>query len=107
MDIIDYELARYDQWRDDLEKRRRYFENSTGLCLLPTMSTDGSDKKVKIMDDIWSADGPLDLQTKRRSIDGTLNVPKAEIDRLKDDLEKSRKKFKNLTKKQEQLLKGW
>ncbi|XP_008217642.1 kinesin-associated protein 3 isoform X1 [Nasonia vitripennis] len=105
MEIIDYELMRYDQWKDDLEKRRRYFENTTGLCLLPVMNADGSDKKMKIMDDIWSADGPLDLQMKKRSIDGSLNVPKEEIDRLKDDLEKSRKKFKNLTKKQEQLLK--
>lgn len=106
MEIIDFELARYDQWKDDLEKRRRYFESTTGLCLLPAMNTDASDKKMKIMDDIWNADGPLDLQIKKRCIDGSMNVPKDEIDRLKDDLEKNRKKFKNLTKKQEQLLKG-
>lgn len=107
MDIIDYELSRYDQWRDDLEKRRRFFETTTGLCLLPSVSPDNADKKIKIIDDIWSATGPLEYQVKRLSIDDSLNISKAEIDQLKDDLEKSRDKFKNMNRKQEQLLKGF
>ncbi|KYQ59280.1 Kinesin-associated protein 3 [Trachymyrmex zeteki] len=31
MDIIDSELRRYDQWKEDMEKRRKQFENTTGL----------------------------------------------------------------------------
>ncbi|XP_058806309.1 kinesin-associated protein 3 isoform X2 [Phymastichus coffea] len=105
MEIIDYELTRYDQWKDDLEKRRRYFENNTGLCLLPAMCLDSSDKKMKVIDDMWTADGPLDVQIKKNSIDEPISIPDDEIQRLKEDIEKSRKKFKNLVKKQEQLLK--
>ncbi|KYM82410.1 Kinesin-associated protein 3 [Atta colombica] len=29
MDIIDFELCRYDQWKEDMEKRRKQFENTT------------------------------------------------------------------------------
>ncbi|KAJ8672674.1 hypothetical protein QAD02_003934 [Eretmocerus hayati] len=105
MDIIDYELTRYDQWRDDLEKRRRHFENTTDLCLLPVMSPDGSEKKIKVIDDIWNADYPLGVQVKNQANGESVEMPSAEIERLKDDIEKSRKKFKHLTKKQEQLLK--
>jgi hypothetical protein len=106
MDIIDYELIRFDQWKDDLEKRRRYFENNTGMCLLPTMNTDSNDKQTKI-DNTRNSDSSPDLQTKRQSADGSSYVGKGDIDKLKDDLEKHRKKFKCLTEKQEQLLKGF
>lgn len=106
MDIISYELDRHDQWRNDLEKRKRHFENTTGLCLLPAMSPENSDKKIKIIDDMWSVDSPLEIQIKKRPDDECLDIDSAEIDRFKDDIEKSRKKFKTLTKKQEQLLKG-
>lgn len=106
MEIIDYELTRYDQWKDDLEKRKRYFENNTGLCLLPAMCLEGSDKKVRVIEDMWTADGPLDVQIKKHSVDEPISISDDEIQRLKEDIEKSRKKFKNLVKKQEQLLKG-
>ncbi|XP_011501080.1 PREDICTED: kinesin-associated protein 3 [Ceratosolen solmsi marchali] len=105
MDIIDYELIRFDQWKDDLEKRRRYFENNTGMCLLPTMSTENSDKKTKLMDNLWNSNSSLDLQINRQPIDGAFTVGKDDIDKLKDDLEKHHKKFKCLMEKQEQLLK--
>lgn len=108
MDVIDYELNRYDQWREDLEKRRQCFENNTGLHLVCVAN--GSDKKTKIIeDDIWSVDGQLDYQEKKlqQNVDDqTSVVQKEDIDQSKDEIEKNRKKFKNLTRKQEQLLKG-
>ncbi|XP_074113836.1 kinesin associated protein 3 [Cotesia typhae] len=106
MEIIDYELQRYDQWRDDMEKRRRYFETTTGLVLFPSVTSISSDvdKKLKLTDDIWTTEAPLDYELKRRSTEINFHVTDAEIKRMKDDLEKYRKKFKNLTKKQEQLL---
>ncbi|KOX78032.1 Kinesin-associated protein 3 [Melipona quadrifasciata] len=57
MDIIDFELRRYDQWKEDMEKRRL-----------------------------------------------TVTVTENDIKKLKEELEKNRKKFKSLIKKQEQLL---
>ncbi|KYN07986.1 Kinesin-associated protein 3 [Cyphomyrmex costatus] len=56
MDIIDFELRRYDQWKEDMEKL------------------------------------------------SSVTVSESDIKKLKEELEKSRKKFKSLTKKQEQLL---
>lgn len=113
MDIIDFELQRYDQWQEDMEKHRRHFENNTGLLLFPTGSgSNVCDKKVKFFDDIWSADGPLEFEVnsnskKFKDVDITsLKIPEGEVKRLKDELEKNRKKFKSLTKKQEQLLRG-
>ncbi|CAG5073388.1 Similar to KAP115: Kinesin-associated protein 3 (Strongylocentrotus purpuratus), partial [Cotesia congregata] len=106
MEIIDYELQRYDQWRDDMEKRRRYFETTTGLVLFPSVTSISSDvdKKLKLTDDIWTTEAPLDYELKRRSAEINFHISDAEVKRMKDDLEKYRKKFKNLTKKQEQLL---
>ncbi|XP_057335526.1 kinesin-associated protein 3 [Microplitis mediator] len=111
MEIIDYELQRYDQWRDDMEKRRRYFETTTGLAIYPSVTSISSstnatdaDKKIKITDDIWTTEAPLDYELKRRSTEVNFHITDAEVKRMKDDLEKYRKKFKNLTKKQEQLL---
>nr|XP_034185847.1 kinesin-associated protein 3 isoform X1 [Osmia lignaria] len=103
MDIIDFELRRYDQWKEDMEKRRRHFENTTGLTFFSN-SSDNSDKKTKIVDDIWNTDGPLDYEIKKRSNEITTAVSESDIKKLKEELEKSRKKFKGLTKKQEQLL---
>ncbi|XP_014204184.1 kinesin-associated protein 3 [Copidosoma floridanum] len=105
MDIIDYELNRYDQWREDFEKRRSHFESTTGLCLRSVASPEGSDKKSKAVNDVCTTDGPVDYQEKKRPADEVCDLSKEEIDNLKDELEKSRRKFKNLTKKQEQLLK--
>ncbi|KOC61782.1 Kinesin-associated protein 3 [Habropoda laboriosa] len=65
MDIIDFELRRYDQWKDDMEKH---------------------------------------YEIKKRSNEITPTVTENDIKKLKEELEKSRKKFKSLTKKQEQLL---
>ncbi|XP_024944929.1 kinesin-associated protein 3 isoform X2 [Cephus cinctus] len=104
MDIIDFELRRYDQWREDMEKRRRHFENTTGFVLFPVEIVNNSEKKLKICEDIWNADGPLDFEIKRRSIEISVNVSESDIKKMKDEIEKSRKKFKSLTKKQEQLL---
>ncbi|XP_066602275.1 kinesin-associated protein 3 isoform X2 [Prorops nasuta] len=105
MDILDSELRRYDQWKEDMEKRRRYFENITGSVLYSSENFENSDRKYKIGDDIWSSDGPLDYETKKRSADGVVvNVSEHDIKKLKEELEKSRKKFKGLIKKQEQLL---
>lgn len=104
MEIVEFELVRYDQWKDDMEKRRRHFETTTGLVLFPSANGDNSDKKIKLTDDIWNTEGPLDYELKRRSTELTLHIAESEIKRMKDDLEKSRKKFKSLTKKQEQLL---
>ncbi|XP_076228835.1 kinesin associated protein 3 isoform X2 [Nomia melanderi] len=101
MDIIDFELCRYDQWKEDMEKRRRHFENTTGLTFFSSVN-DNYDKKTKIIDDIWNTDGPLDYETKKRSTD--ISVTENDIKKLKEELEKSRKKFKSLIKKQEQLL---
>ncbi|XP_015108971.1 kinesin-associated protein 3 [Diachasma alloeum] len=104
MEIVEFELLRYDQWKDDMEKRRRHFETSTGLVLFPSTNGENNDKKLKLTDDIWSTEGPLDYELKRRSTEMHLHISEGEIKRLKEDLEKSRKKFKSLTKKQEQLL---
>lgn len=106
MDIIDFELRRYDQWKEDMEKRRRHFENTTGLTFFST-GNDNCDKKTKVVDDIWNTDGPLDYEIKKRSNEVTVTVTENDIKKLKEELEKSRKKFKNLIKKQEQLLRGW
>ncbi|XP_043481752.1 kinesin-associated protein 3 [Leptopilina heterotoma] len=111
MDIIDFELQRYDQWRDDMEKHKRHFESNTGLLLFPTNNgSDIGDKKMKFFDDIWNADSPLEFEVnsnskKFKEVDmSSLKIPECEVKRLKDELEKNRKKFKSLTKKQEQLL---
>ncbi|XP_012268345.2 kinesin-associated protein 3 isoform X1 [Athalia rosae] len=104
MDIIDFELGRYDQWRDDMDKRRRHFESATGLSLLPIESGNNLDKRSVNSDEIWNADGPLDFEVKRRSVELTGAIVDADISRMKEDIEKSRKKFKSLTKKQDQLL---
>lgn len=106
MDIIDFELSRYDQWKDDMDKRRRHFESSTGLSLFPTESGSNIDKKAITSDEIWNADGPLDFEVKRRSIELTGSPTDADVNKMKEDIEKSRKKFKSLTRKQEQLLRG-
>ena len=106
MDIIDFELTRYDEWKEDMEKRKRHFENSTGLLLFPVSNLDNSDKKYKVIDDLWNMEGPIDFEIKRRSLDVSINVTENDIKRFKEDFEKSRKKFKSLTKKQEQLLRG-
>lgn len=104
MEIVDYELVRYNQWKDDMEERRKDFEITTGLVLFPSISGDNNDKKVKLTDDIWNTEGPLDYELKKRTADMNLHISETEIKHLKDNLEKSRKKFKSLTKKQEQLL---
>ena len=103
MDVIDFELRRYDQWKEDMEKRRRHFENTTGLTFFSS-GNDNCDKKTKVIDDIWNTDGPLDCEVKKRSNEITTTVTESDIKKLKEELEKSRKKFKSLTKKQEQLL---
>lgn len=105
MDIIDFELSRYDQWKDDLEKRRRFFENTSGLCVLPTVNTADSEKKIKVIEDIWRAEGPLKYLVKH-PVDDFSDFSKSKIEQLKEDLEKSRERFKNMNRKQEQLLKG-
>ena len=105
MDMIEFELFRYDQWKEDLEKRKQYLENNTGLCVVLNANFENQDKKLKIIEDIWSSELPLDFQEKNSS-DKSLVMEQIDIDLLKDDLENSRKKFKNLTKKQEQILKG-
>lgn len=103
MDIIDFELRRYDQWKEDMEKRRRLFENNTGLTFFSS-GNDNCDKKTRVVDDIWNTDGPLDYEVKKRSNETTANVTESDIKKLKEELEKNRKKFKSLTRKQEQLL---
>lgn len=102
MDIIDFELHRYDQWKEDMEKRRKQFENTTGLTFFSASNNDNCDRKIRIIDDIWNMEGPLDYEVKRRSAE--VSVSESDIKKLKEELEKSRKKFKSLTKKQEQLL---
>lgn len=105
MDVIDYELHRYEQWREDWEKRKSHFETSTGMMLVPASSNENSDKKVRV-DDVWISDCPLEVQVKLNASDAPIQtMGKDEINSMKDDMEKSRKKFRNLTKKQEQLLK--
>lgn len=104
MDIIDFELCRYDQWKEDMEKRRRHFENTTGLTFFSS-GNDNSDKKIKIVDDIWNTDGPLDYEIKKRS--NEITITENDVKKLKEEFEKNRKKFKSLIKKQEQLLRGW
>lgn len=104
MDIIDFELRRYDQWKEDMEKRRRHFENTTGLTFFPSCNNDNCEKKMKIIDDIWSTDGPLDYEVKKRSTELPTSITDVDIRKLKEELEKNRKKFKSLTKKQEQLM---
>lgn len=106
MDIIDFEIRRYDQWKEDMEKRRKYFENTTGLTFFPIGTNDNCDKRIKNIDDMWNMEGPLDYEIKKRSAEVLINVSENDIQKLKEELEKSRKKFKSLTKKQEQLLRG-
>ncbi|XP_043798078.1 kinesin-associated protein 3 isoform X4 [Apis laboriosa] len=101
MDIIDFELCRYDQWKEDMEKRRRHFENTTGLTFFSN-GNDNCDKKIKIADDIWNTDGPLDYEIKKRS--NEITITENDVKKLKEEFEKNRKKFKSLIKKQEQLL---
>lgn len=104
MDIIDFELCRYDQWKEDMEKRRRHFENTTGLTFFSS-GNDNCDKKIKIADDIWNTDDPLDYEIKKRS--NEITITENDVKKLKEEFEKNRKKFKSLIKKQEQLLRGW
>jgi len=104
MDIIDFELRRYDQWKEDMEKRRKHFENTTGLTFFPVGNNDNCDRKIKIIDDIWNMESPLDYELKRRSADASMTISESDLKKLKEELEKSRKKFKSLTRKQEQLL---
>ncbi|XP_018377299.1 PREDICTED: kinesin-associated protein 3 isoform X1 [Trachymyrmex cornetzi] len=104
MDIIDFELRRYDQWKEDMEKRRKQFENITGLTFFPASNNDNCDRKIRIIDDIWNMEGPLDYEVKKRSVEVSITVSESDVKKLKEELEKSRKKFKSLTKKQEQLL---
>ncbi|XP_071575709.1 kinesin-associated protein 3 isoform X4 [Temnothorax nylanderi] len=104
MDIIDFELRRYDQWKEDMEKRRKQFENTTGLTFFPASNNDNCDRKIRIIDDIWNMEGPLDYEVKRRSAEVSVTVSESDVKKLKEELEKSRKKFKSLSKKQEQLL---
>lgn len=106
MDIIDFELARYDQWKEDMDKRRRHFESTTGLSLFPIESGNNLDKKAITSDEIWNADGPLDYEVKRRSVELMSVAADTDVNKMKEDIEKSRKKFKSLTRKQEQLLRG-
>ncbi|KAG5315033.1 KIFA3 protein, partial [Pseudoatta argentina] len=104
MDIIDFELRRYDQWKEDMEKRRKQFENTTGLTFFSAGNNDNYDRKIRIIDDIWNMEGPLDYEVKKRSMEVSITVSESDVKKLKEELEKSRKKFKSLTKKQEQLL---
>lgn len=104
MDIIDFELRRYDQWKDDMEKRKRHFENTTGLTFYPSVLNENIERKIKFTDDIWSIEGPLDYEMKKRNADTGITVTESDIKKLKEDIEKNRKKFRSLTKKQEQLL---
>ena len=106
MDIVDYELSRYDQWREDVEKRRKHFESTTGLFIVACSSNDNSDRKTKNVDEVWSSDYPLEYQLKRCNDDELVEISQDDIARLKEDFEKNRKKFRTMTKKQEQLLKG-
>ncbi|XP_016921766.1 kinesin-associated protein 3 isoform X2 [Apis cerana] len=101
MDIIDFELCRYDQWKEDMEKRKRHFENTTGLTFFSS-GNDNCDKKIKIADDIWNTDDPLDYEIKKRS--NEITITENDVKKLKEEFEKNRKKFKSLIKKQEQLL---
>ncbi|XP_012275092.1 kinesin-associated protein 3 [Orussus abietinus] len=104
MDIIDFELHRYDQWKDDMEKRKQHYEDITGFALSLITNGSKSDKKVKINEDVWSTENPLDLEIKRNSVEMPINLPESDLKKIKEELEKIRKKFKSLTKKQEQLL---
>ncbi|XP_018337781.1 PREDICTED: kinesin-associated protein 3 isoform X4 [Trachymyrmex septentrionalis] len=104
MDIIDFELRRYDQWKEDMEKRRKQFENTTGLTFFPAGNNDNCDRKIRNIDDIWNMEGPLDYEVKKRSMEVSITISESDVKKLKEELEKSRKKFKSLTKKQEQLL---
>ncbi|KAF7992867.1 hypothetical protein HCN44_005211 [Aphidius gifuensis] len=105
MEIVDFELLRYEQWKDDMDKRKKHFETTTGLVLFPSINHDNNnDKKLKFIDDIWNTDGPIDYEYKKKTTDINMHITDIELKHLKDELDKSRKKFKSLTKKQEQLL---
>ncbi|KDR23691.1 Kinesin-associated protein 3, partial [Zootermopsis nevadensis] len=90
MEVIDYELRRYDQWKDDLEIRRRKCESGN------------APNGVHSPGENW--------ESRRRQLDGVCNSvtapidPKEELKRMREDFEKMKRKFQNLIKKQDQLL---
>ncbi|KAJ9577205.1 hypothetical protein L9F63_006179, partial [Diploptera punctata] len=126
MEVIDYELRRYDQWKDDLETRRRLTPDvrrrvsdglshslETGTELRRTVShipIASGDNRRRILDSSHSIADTW--ESRRRTVDGisTPNTilaiidPKEEQKRTKEDYEKMKRKFQNLVKKQDQLL---
>ncbi|XP_014221190.1 kinesin-associated protein 3 isoform X1 [Trichogramma pretiosum] len=105
MEIVDYELGRYDQWKEDFEQRRKHFEKTTGMSMVLVSNMEGSDKKLKNVEDVLNSEGPVEYIVKGHTDEKNQNVSAADLNRLKEDLEKNRNKFRGLTKKQEQLLK--
>ncbi|XP_049812415.1 kinesin-associated protein 3 isoform X1 [Schistocerca nitens] len=129
MEIIDYELRRYDQWKEDKESKRRKCEGNQNRC---SMSAIESHRYQSESIDVPSeprrrlADGISHIpiaagENRRRPIEGIhsandgwkkqLNYQSSQaaespsdIKKLTEDYEKMKLKFQNLVKKQDQLL---
>ncbi|GFG35983.1 hypothetical protein Cfor_03566, partial [Coptotermes formosanus] len=107
MEVIDYELRRYDQWKDELETRRRKCESGNVPSQAQTQIRGGAssgDLRRRVSDGLNShcAEMPSEL---RRTVS---HIPIASGDnqmrRMREDFEKMKCKFQNLIKKQDQLL---
>ncbi|XP_026469279.1 kinesin-associated protein 3-like [Ctenocephalides felis] len=128
MDVIDYELKRYDQWKNDIETRKK-------LCEGNNISTENLNNEATMsIEDIKS---PILPDPPKRRIPELKQRPKSgnwtdqnslirsklmnnsyhenlcsdidlqtttDIKKIKEDFDKMKRQFKSLTRKQEQLL---
>lgn len=117
MEVIDYELRRYDQWKEDLESRKKKCEvySKTG-----SRGNDGNalhsdghcEPRRRILDGMSLIPIPAG-ELRRRQIEKQKDVAavntsdsKDELKRLTEDYERIKLKFQSLVKKQDQLLRG-
>ncbi|XP_069691639.1 kinesin-associated protein 3 isoform X2 [Periplaneta americana] len=148
MEVIDYELRRYDQWKDDLEIRRRKCESGNAPSQAQTQihGPPSADLRRRVSDGLNSHNTEISAElrrtvshipvaagdnrrrmvesahsggegwdSRRRHVEGLTNSPtnpvtsvvvdpKEELKRMREDYEKMKRKFQNLIKKQDQLL---
>ncbi|XP_067001097.1 kinesin-associated protein 3 isoform X2 [Anabrus simplex] len=114
MEVLDYELRRYDQWKDELEARRRKCDGSCAGSSDDVKNPEGSNESRRTVSHIPVASA----DNRRRMIDGvhspsegwevrrrhSAQEPKDETKRLSEDYDRMKMKLNSLIKKQDQLL---
>ncbi|PSN55423.1 Kinesin-associated protein 3 [Blattella germanica] len=65
MEVIDYELRRYDQWKDDLEVRRRKCESGNAPSQAQTQTSASIDLRRRVSDGLNSHNSELATELRR------------------------------------------